>query len=219
MHPQVTPELLEENRRFYLEEDNDLTGFADRFAGPETFFHRSRERAMKDLQRTLQLEGPWLDVGCGGGLNLRHLPAGSVGLDLNPRNLTKARRRAPKADVIQADMYRLPFPDATFGAAVCSEVLEHVPDPENALAEIWRTLKRNGRLLGTVPTDSLIWRMRFLSRHRGHEPYHRHYTRDEFLRLVRGLPVPFRIESCSYAIPSPLRHFSMSLVFVLQKTG
>lgn len=216
--PEATPELLEKNRLFYLEEDNDLTGFADRFVGPETLFHRGRERAIQELQRALQLEGPWLDVGCGGGLNLRHLPARSVGLDLNPRNLSKARQRAPWADLIQADMYRLPFSDRTFGAAICSEVLEHVPDPENALAEIWRTLKTRGRLLGTVPTNSLIWRMRFLSRHRGHEPYHRHYTRSEFLQLVSGLPVPFRIERCSYAIPSPIRHFSMSLVFVLQKT-
>jgi ubiquinone/menaquinone biosynthesis C-methylase UbiE len=140
-----------------------------------------------------------------------------VGLDLNPRNLAKAKERAPTADVIQGDMYRLPFPDEIFGTAVCSEVLEHVPDPENALAEIWRTLKRRGRLLGTVPTDSLIWRMRFLSRHRGHEPYHRHYTRAEFLQLIQRLAVPFRVERCSYAIPSPIRHLSMSLVFVLQK--
>lgn len=219
MLPNATREFVEMNRLFYLEEDNDLTGFADRFVGPETLFHRGRERAIQNMQRVLPFEGPWLDVGCGGGLNLRHLPSGSVGLDLNPRNLTKARHRAPRADVIQADMYRLPFPDQSFGSAVCSEVLEHVPDPENALSEIWRTLKPQGRLLGTVPTDSLIWRMRFLSRHRGHEPYHKHYTRGEFLRLVSSLPVPFRVERCSYAIPLAIRPFSMSLVFVLQKAA
>lgn len=205
------------NKRFYLDEDNDLTGFADRFVGPETLFHRARERAMRDLARTLRLQGPWLDVGCGSGLNLRHLPPRSIGLDLNPRNLTKARERARHALVVQGDMYKLPFPDGFFGAAVCSEVLEHVPDPHVALGEIWRTLKRGGTLIGTVPTRSLIWQLRFLSRHRGHEPYHKHYTKADFMRLISDLPVPFRVRRCSYSIPTGMRHVSMSLVFVLQR--
>jgi SAM-dependent methyltransferase len=215
--PEVSDEFLEENRRFYLEEDNDLTGFADRFVGPETLFHRGRERTIVALRRGLAHAEPWLDVGCGSGLNLRHLPAGSIGLDLNPRNLEKARDRAPGAFVIQGDMYRLPFPDDSFGAAVCSEVLEHVPDPHVALTEIWRTLRPGGTLIGTVPTDSLIWRLRFLSRHRGHEPYHKHYTRPEFLALLARLGVRFRIERCFYSIPARARHLSMSLVFVLTK--
>jgi len=215
--PEVTPEFVETNKRFYLDEDNDLTGIADRFVGPETLFHRGRERTIQSLGRELALESPWLDVGCGSGLNLRHLPPRSVGLDLNPRNLQMARRRAPAAALIQGDIYRLPFPDESFAAAVCSEVLEHVPDPQIALAEIWRTLKKGGKLVGTVPTNSLIWRLRFLSRHRGHEPYHKHYTRPEFVELIRGLSVPFRVKRCSYAIPSGVRHFSMSLVFVLER--
>ncbi len=36
-----------------------------------------------------------LDAGCGTGLNLRHLPPGSVGLDLNPRNLVLVEERLP----------------------------------------------------------------------------------------------------------------------------
>jgi SAM-dependent methyltransferase len=214
---EITPDFVETNKRFYLDEDNDLTGFADRFVGPETLFHRGREKAMRKLARALKLGGPWLDVGCGSGLNLRHLPAGSVGLDLNPRNLQKAGKRAPQAVLTQADMYRLPFRDETFGAAVCSEVLEHVPDPQIALAEIWRTLRKGGMLIGTVPTESLIWRLRFLSRHRGHEPYHKHYTRADFMELISSLRVRFRVERCVYAIPLSSRSLSMSLVFVLQR--
>jgi ubiquinone/menaquinone biosynthesis C-methylase UbiE len=214
---EVTPDFVETNKRFYLREDNDLTGFADRFVGPETLFHRGREKTIRELAGTLRLEGPWLDVGCGSGLNLRHLPAGAVGLDLNPRNLQKAGNRAPRAVLTQGDMYRLPFRDETFGAAICSEVLEHVPDPQIALSEIWRTLKKGGTLIGTVPTESLIWRLRFLSRHRGHEPYHKHYTRGDFMQLISSLGVRFRVERCVYAIPSPFRNLSMSLVFVLER--
>jgi ubiquinone/menaquinone biosynthesis C-methylase UbiE len=214
---EVTPDFVETNKQFYLDEDNDLTGFADRFVGPETLFHRGREKAMRELARALKLEGPWLDVGCGSGLNLRHLPAGAVGLDLNPRNLQKAANRASRAVLTQGDMYRLPFRDETFGAAVCSEVLEHVPDPQIALSEIWRTLRKGGTLIGTVPTESLIWRLRFLSRHRGHEPYHKHYTRPDFMDLVSSLGARFRVERCVYGIPLPFRNLSMSLVFVLQR--
>src|SRR5919204_5850449 len=215
----LSPEFVRENRRFYLDEDNDLTGFADRIVGPETFFHRGRERVLRKLTARIRTDGRWIDVGCGSGLNLRNLPAGSVGLDLNSRNLDKARVRAPAAVVVQGDMYKLPFPDESFVAAVCSEVLEHIPDPEAALSEMWRILKRGGRLLGAVPTESLIWRLRFLSRHRGREPYHCHYTKEGFEELLARLPVRFQVEACSYAIPLPTRQLSMSLVFVLQRSG
>ncbi len=45
----------------------------------------------------------------------------------------------------------LPFAAATFDGVICTEVLEHVPEPEQALREIARVLRPGGRLYVTVP--------------------------------------------------------------------
>src|SRR3972149_2013686 len=87
-------EFLQENKRFYLEdEEYDWVEATDRFAGLESFFHRVRQRTMRAI---VDQHGaaPFLDAGCGTGLMLRHLPPGSIGIDINPRNIPKARRHA-----------------------------------------------------------------------------------------------------------------------------
>jgi SAM-dependent methyltransferase len=50
-----------------------------------------------------------------------------------------------------ADGTRLPFRDASMDAIVCLEVIEHVRDPEQLLAEIHRVLKPGGRALMSMP--------------------------------------------------------------------
>jgi SAM-dependent methyltransferase len=49
------------------------------------------------------------------------------------------------------DAGRLPFAGGAFDGIVCLEVLEHVSDPDAALAEIARVLKRGGRALVSMP--------------------------------------------------------------------
>ncbi len=53
---------------------------------------------------------------------------------------------------VRADLgQRLPFRDATFDAAICTEVLEHVPDARLVLQELARVLRPDARLLVSVP--------------------------------------------------------------------
>ena len=59
-----------------------------------------------------------LDAGCGTGLNLRHLPEGSVGVDINPRNIALLRQRLPNHTVVEGDVEALPFDDASFGTVL-----------------------------------------------------------------------------------------------------
>ena len=52
---------------------------------------------------------------------------------------------------IVSDITRIPEPDASFDAAMCIEVLEHVPAPVDALRELARLLKPGGVLVVTAP--------------------------------------------------------------------
>lgn len=57
---------------------------------------------------------------------------------------------------IVSDIAAIPEPDASFDAILCSEVLEHVPDPTAALDEFMRLLKPSGVLILTAPFSSIV---------------------------------------------------------------
>jgi len=59
-----------------------------------------------------------------------------------------------KLDII-SDITAIPVEDGAFDAVMCTEVLEHVPDPVAALKELNRVLKPGGYLLITAPFASL----------------------------------------------------------------
>lgn len=54
------------------------------------------------------------------------------------------------------DITAIPEPDGAFDCILCSEVLEHVPDPTKALDEFARLLKPGGALILTSPFASLV---------------------------------------------------------------
>jgi SAM-dependent methyltransferase len=56
---------------------------------------------------------------------------------------------------IVSDITDIPEPDASFDAILCTEVLEHLPDPVRALGELSRLLKIDGTLIITAPFCSL----------------------------------------------------------------
>lgn len=97
-------------------------------------------------------EGYVLEVGVGTGKSLPfHPPTADVtAIDISPRMLDRARRRAArlgsKAELRVADVQALPFPDASFDFVVATFVFCSVPDPVMGLREIRRVLRPNGRL-------------------------------------------------------------------------
>ncbi|MBQ9377902.1 MAG: class I SAM-dependent methyltransferase [Schwartzia sp.] len=56
---------------------------------------------------------------------------------------------------IVSDILHIPEPDETFDAILCTEVLEHIPKPEEAIREFSRLLSSNGILILTAPFCSL----------------------------------------------------------------
>ncbi len=115
-----------------------------------------------------------LDLGCGEG---RHVISAyiegdvhSVGVDLSLDDLRTTRDKFADFDepgnaaksfgLSSANALQLPFADDTFDKVICSEVLEHIPDYEGALAEIQRVLKPGGLFCASVPRrwpEQLCW--------------------------------------------------------------
>jgi SAM-dependent methyltransferase len=52
---------------------------------------------------------------------------------------------------VQGDALALPFADGSFDRVIASEVLEHIPDDEAAMAELTRVLRPGGTMAVTVP--------------------------------------------------------------------
>jgi SAM-dependent methyltransferase len=177
-------------------ESYDWVDVADNLRGLEAFFHRNRAWVVRRLGRRYGKE-PFLDAGCGTGLNLRHLPEGSTGIDINPRNVALIAKRLPNHHVVQGDIEAMPFADGSFATVLCTEVLEHVPDTAKAIAEIRRVLGPGGIFIGSTPAHSPIWRLRFLSSTCPHdEPFHNEYTTGQ-LRAMLGA---FEIVKLGYSL-------------------
>jgi 2-polyprenyl-3-methyl-5-hydroxy-6-metoxy-1,4-benzoquinol methylase len=113
-----------------------------------------------------------LDAGCGSGRHLRALAKlpdlTIVGIDRNNADLNDALmslKNMPDALsdnylVSRADIKNLPFACASFDCVICSEVLEHIPEHENALKELVRILKPQGDLVVSVPryfSEKICW--------------------------------------------------------------
>lgn len=62
----------------------------------------------------------------------------------------------------QSDITTIPVPDASFDVVLCTEVLEHVPEPAKAIHEFARIVRPGGRVLLTAPLRSRLHQ----------EPYH-----------------------------------------------
>ncbi|MCX7288316.1 MAG: class I SAM-dependent methyltransferase [Rhodobacterales bacterium] len=123
---------------------------------PDPAFRRRAAWLLAELEARMPQGGRVLDVGCGQGFYLplyARLGLTATGAEPDALPRTEAARKAAALGfaVVDAPAERLPFADASFDAAVMSEVLEHLADPGLALAEAARVLVPGGLLLVTVP--------------------------------------------------------------------
>jgi ubiquinone/menaquinone biosynthesis C-methylase UbiE len=98
-----------------------------------------------------------LDVGCGSGILARQLrdTCGAIVTALDFSAHACSLLASDGFETIVSTLPAIPFPDESFDFAVCTEVLEHLDDPEKTIIQMFRIVRRGGSVICSVP-DNLL---------------------------------------------------------------
>lgn len=144
----------------YKKDAVEFDYFEERKGATEHDERRVREYIISKIPKEVN---SILDVGCGKGWVAKEfLPKGKtvVSLDIsvtNPSIVNKLYLN-PKHFALAADSFHLPFNDKSFDCVIASEIIEHVFDPAGFVKELFRVVKKGGRLIITTPyKEKLIY--------------------------------------------------------------
>jgi len=104
----------------------------------------------RELQCLASPESRILDAGCGAGRTLSYLldrgyPASNlIGVDINKDMLEISSQKAPKTQLVRADLENLPFPPNHVDLIMCNHVLHYFDERKFAatMATFFRTLNQ-----------------------------------------------------------------------------
>ena len=150
------------------------------------------------------------EVGCGEGELLKRIhtifpDASLAATDLSADEVDEAKENCANIPInfsVQNAQHLDAYADSSFDLVVCCEVLEHLPDPEQGLHELWRT--SNKYVLVSVPHEP-IWRMLNLARGKyikdwGNTPGHlNHWTFFQLPKFLIG--ENFKLNRRNYPLP------------------
>ncbi len=136
---------------------------------------------------------PWiLDVGCGTGEIMAHLPAygNAVGVDFSLEALGYSHLRGAP-NLIQGNGTQLPLKSSSFDIILLLDFLEHTRDDRQVLRDCYDVLTPGGHLLVTVPALPSLWSKRDRELH-----HFRRYRKRELTNRLRG--AGFQIHRITY---------------------
>ncbi len=115
------------------------------------------ETYFKTLQKEKGLKGKILDIGCGYGRCMYFLGIQKyTGTDISEGFLKLGRKIFPSAKFIKMDARKLNFKENSFDTIFMFETIEHIPNYNLALKEVYRVLKKEGSFIITTP-NKLKW--------------------------------------------------------------
>lgn len=132
-----------------------------------------------------------LDIGSGRGwfsFFAAEQRATVTALDLSEKNLSRISETDPRIRTLKADASAIPPQDAKFDLVVALEVLEHIPEPEQAIKSWHAFLDQRGRLLISVPYKEHI-RYSLCVHCNQKTPHNAHlhsFDREALVKLLRG---------------------------------
>jgi SAM-dependent methyltransferase len=100
-----------------------------------------------------------LDLGCGTGEYLQHFGQDSLGLDISPKNLDKAKKEGLR--VKKCDLQNPINVKEKFDAVFISHLLEHMENPIELLRFANSCLKDNGILVLSIPNEISIMHLKY----------------------------------------------------------
>jgi SAM-dependent methyltransferase len=158
----------------------------ERLAAAEqrSFWFRARNELLQwSLDRYFPRALSMLEVGCGNGFVLSAIAEAHpwmrvVGTDLGETGLRHARERIPAAKIVRVDARALPF-YGEFDVVGAFDVLEHVPEDDEALAAMHLAVRPGGGIIVTVPQHGWLWSE--VDAYSGHQ---RRYGRRELTRKL-----------------------------------
>lgn len=120
---------------------------------PSYVWRFGQDRRLALIQQFANLEDRWiLDVGCGIGTYVRkfaNFSAHVFGIDVDEERVAEGAKSIPRLLIGEAEV--LPFPDATFDVVLLNEVIEHVRDDAQTIADSLRILRPGGHLIIYAP--------------------------------------------------------------------
>ena len=125
-----------------------------------------------------------LEIGCSSGFLIREIAdafpnAIVVGSDVVKEPLYKLADENPQIAFIRFDLTQCPLPSDTFDCVILLNVLEHIENDINALAQIYRILKKGGALIIEVPSGPFLYD--------SYDKFLKHYRRYSMSTLIQKL--------------------------------
>jgi SAM-dependent methyltransferase len=186
------PALRNEIYQFTEEPPDSQAGFKPEYFArladieESNFWFRARNELIQWALRNYFSDAKsFFEVGCGTGFVLAGIyekfpRMRLAGSEIFADGLAIAKARLPNVELYQMDARRISF-DREFDVVGAFDVLEHVIEDENVLAQMFNAARSGGGLLVTVPQHRFLW-----SASDQYAMHQRRYNRDELRRKVES---------------------------------
>lgn len=204
--------------------DKGILGERDDMFNPQfTNKGGSYEHLQRYKWAAKRCKGRILDLGCGTGYGTKILSGKSneiYGIDVSQKAIDYAKKVYPGPQYTCCSAEKLPFEDNYFDAITAFEVIEHVQNPEKALDEVYRVLKKEGNLFISTPNPRrldkkikhLLFRKPYPEKVRPNIYHIKEFYYDEFLNLLKGRKLEIKFK---YGQGLPI--FRKEILYLLRK--